>query len=299
MVGEGVTPLTVARRWRALSASGVAWLTAYPDRRFWDRHTLGWIEMAPPLGDIPPIVDALVDVGRVPSVDVHPGGVLASVLAADLYDLGQWLRTGPLRLPVAETHLAVRQHTRASWWRVGALPPDTFDTGVPEPSGPPPPDDWVRQMLAALAPDPRRPVAKLAADLKKNESWVRRWLTSMLADGDLDIRCEVVPAAVGRQVGLHWWLRAPDPEALANVLIAQPGVRWVIDVVSTTGATTLTAAWLPDVHAIHTLTARVAGRYPDAETVRLVLDMMPAKRLGWVVSRSAPHTRVRYVPLDI
>jgi hypothetical protein len=259
---------------------------------------LAWVEQDVPAADLDAAVAELSLTGRVLSLNIElDRSVLAAVAAPGYQDLGRPLLSG---LPPPRTsHLATELHSTVSKWRIGALPDDghpSFTSG----SGVAPPDQRIRALLAALGPDPRRPVTDIADACQISYMTASRWLAHALTGGDLGIRIDVAPEAAARPVGLHWWLRAPDSDhdALIAALMDQPDVRWVAGVLSTTGATVFAAAWTHDLLSARHLTARVAARCPTALTVRQVVTLQPVKRLGWLVD-PVTGRRGDYVPLDV
>ncbi len=286
-LGDGSTARAVAARWAALRGDRVAWQAAYPGPPWWVTHWLAWVTVSTTPRDVAGVVDDLAGDGQVMSLDLDYGGsAVATVIAPSPHALGEWLAHGPLRRPVDRVDIATHLHTSASRWRIGALPgDDARATDMPDTAeARPAHDDQVRAMLAALAPDPRAPVTELAETLGQPPRTVARWLARMLRSGDIRIRVEHPQTAVGLPIGVHWWLRAPHPDVLAGVLVAERAVRWVASVVPRVGsASTLAAAWLPAPEAVHDLVVRVGLACPEAETVRLSMTWRPVKRLGWRV----------------
>jgi DNA-binding Lrp family transcriptional regulator len=286
-LADGSTARAVAARWAALRDARIAWQAAYPGPPWWVTHWLAWVTVSTTPTDVASVVADLAADGQVMSLDLDYGAsAVATVVAATPDALGEWLAHGPMRRPADRVDIATHLHTSASRWRIGALPgDDARATDLPETADARPPhDDQVRDILAALAPDPRAPVATLAEILGQPPRTVGRRLGRMLRSGDIRIRVEHPQAAVGLPLGVHWWLRAPHPEALADVLVADRAVRWVASVVPRVGsATTLAAAWLPNPEAVHQMVVRVARACPAAETVRLSMTWQPVKRLGWRV----------------
>jgi DNA-binding Lrp family transcriptional regulator len=300
-VDDGSTPRALAGRWRALQESGVAWLAPHPGPRWWAGHLLAWVTLTPAAADVPGVAGELAEDPTVLSVDVdHSGAVLAAVALPTYDDLGTWLGRRPARVPSPQVDIATHLHTSLSRWRVGALPgDDSRATDIPTPVGQRPSDTVVRDLIAALAPDPRAPIPALADILGRQERTVRRQLGAMLRDGDVAIAVELVGAAVGRPISAHWWLRAARPAALARALVGEPDVRSVVSVVSRIGgATTLASASLPSREAMHQLVARVAQACPDAVTEAISMTWRAYKRLGWTVDPVSGR-RLAYVPLDI
>lgn len=300
-VDDGSTPRALASRWRALQAAGIAWLVPYPGPRRWTSQLLAWVTLTPAAADVPGVAAELAADPTVLSVDIdHSGAILAAVITPTYDDLGRWLGRRPERVPSPQVDIATHLHTSLSRWRLGALPGDDRRVSdIPTPVGARPGDAAVRELVAALAPDPRAPVPALAAVLGSTERTVRRQLAAALRDGDVAITVEVVGAAVGRPVSARWWLRAARPAALARVLVGEPDVRWVASVVSRIGgATTLAGVWLPTREAMHGLVARVAQACPDASTEATSLTWQAPKHLGWRLDPTSGR-RVEYVPLAI
>jgi hypothetical protein len=297
----GISRDVAATRWHALHQTRLAWAAVYLGPRWWRTHHLAWVEQDVPAADRDAVVAELSATGRVLSlnVDLDADGVLAAIAVADYRTAGRPLLDG-LPRPRA-THLATELHSTVSRWRIGALPEDGRHSGTsPDTPGTGPPDERIRTLLAALGPDPRRPVTDIADTCQISYMTASRWLAHALAGGDLGIRIDVAPEVAVRPVGLHWWLRAPDHDhdALIAALLTQPDVRWVAGVLSTTGATVFAAAWTHDLLSARHLTARVAARCPTALTVRQVVTLQPVKRLGWLVD-PATGRRGDYVPLDV
>lgn len=296
----GIDRDIAAARWNALIEARVAWQAAYPGPRWWRTHQLVWVEQDVPQADLDAVVAELSAIGRVLSLDVDlDSSVLAAVATRDYQAAGRPLLDH--LTPARETHLATELYSNASRWRIGALPDTGHTSGGPPIAAPGtgPSDDRIRALLAALGPDPRRPITDIAAVCQVSYMTASRWLAHALAGGDLGIRVELTPETAGHPVALHWWLRVPDAHHtnLVDALLAQSDVRWVAGVLSTTGATVLAAAWTCDLPAARRLTARVAGRCPAAITVRQVVTRRSVKRLGWLLDPDG--RRGDYVPLEI
>lgn len=297
----GVGRYVAATRWHALYEARLAWAAVYLGPRWWRTHQLAWVEQDVPAADLDAAVAELSATRRVLSLNIELDGSLLAAVALRSYQDAARPLIPDLPRPRA-THLAAELHSTVSRWRIGALADDGTDSAAPGDAAPgaAPPDDRIRALLGVLGPNPRQSVSDIAAALEVPYVTTSRWLAHALTGGDLGVRIDVTPAAAGRPVGLHWWLRAPDHhhDQLVDALLTQSDIRWVAGVLSTTGATVFAAAWTRDLATAQRLTGRVADRCPTADTVRKVVTLQPVKRLGWLVD---PDTGRRgdYVPLDV
>ncbi|MGC0416040.1 Lrp/AsnC family transcriptional regulator [Embleya sp. AB8] len=304
----GADPVTLARRWRRLEASGAAWITCHPGS---GAGALGGtsvalveIQVAP--GRIPEVAAELARHRHAMNVEYLTGNrdLLITAAAADADALAQYLQ---VRLPSVagitgiRVQLPLRLYKDSGAWRLRALDREQRArlVGVPREPAPVPRalDEADRALLLALGPNGRLATAELARRLGTSGVTVARRLARLTASGQAGFRCEVARSLTGWPVCVTWWLRAPAAELdeTAARLTALGDVRMCSVVTGT--ANLIIVVWLRRASDVPTLEADWSRRFPRLEVLDSAVTIQVIKRMGRVVGPDGHGTD--FVPLDI
>ncbi|MEV4341980.1 Lrp/AsnC family transcriptional regulator [Streptomyces sp. NPDC049590] len=288
----GIDATTAARRWRRLSDSGLAWMTAYPAQH---ASVVGYVDLACAPGALDALTTELCGWGPVFSVERTTGdhSLFLGVAARDLSALDGFV-TGRLgRLDgVRSVRLSVctRVYREGSGWLVRALNErqrthlaggDSRTRARPG-SGPLEGD---RRLLRALGADARRGHAELARECGLSETTVRRRLGRMTAGGEVYLRCDLTQQLAGWPVIATFRITAPGPgtEAVAHALAGLPETRLCSSV--TGPENLLLSAWLRSPADCLTLEERILHRHPGLRIGERSITLHTAKRMGRLLDR--------------
>lgn len=301
-------PVTLARRWERLQASGHAWVNSYPVvRESTMQVALIEIDCAP--GRLDEVAAALDTVPAVMTIEYAARGrdLLLTVCAASFAELSGLVLDHLGRVPgvsSTRTHLAAGVHLEGSRWRLDALDGDQIDavralrpgdTGVPaEPvdlRGP-----VFRPIVRELGADGRAGAAEIAARIGRPASTVRRQLATLVRSRSLVFRCEIAQLLTRWPICVTWWIRLPTADVGDAVrrIGTDPRVRLCL---SLTGPENfLVSAWT---HALPELVGMQSGlerALPAAEIVDTSVILRTRKRMGWLLHPDGRCTG-RNVPL--
>ncbi|MFD7923421.1 Lrp/AsnC ligand binding domain-containing protein [Streptomyces sp. NPDC059740] len=283
---------TAARRWRRLSGSGLAWLTAYPVHQV---ATVCYVDVACRPDRVEVLTEQLrrwscvFDLGR--SSGEHQ--LLLGVAAASLPALDAFLTRGLGRLDGVRSlrsGVALRVYREGSDWTAGSLAADqrsllAADGRTGEGGGPVALREADRQLLLALGADARSSCAELARRCGLGETTVRRRLRRMERHHEILFRCDFAPLHAGWPVAATYRLRVPSHrvEEVARTLAAMPESRLCAAVTGTANLRLI--LWLRSPDGCRSLEDRIAARCPEAEVVERDITLYTAKRMGRLLDR--------------
>ncbi|NLU69339.1 Lrp/AsnC family transcriptional regulator [Streptomyces sp. HNM0574] len=317
LIGEvlGVDPVTVARRWERLRASGRAWITAYPGRRLQQSIEVALVEIDCRSGEVESVADSLAAVPQVVTVEHMAGGrdLLITIFTADLGSLSRLILERISRLPgvvATRAQLTTRVFGDGSRWRLRSLSEAQQrrlgETAAParparaaaRPAEPfPPLDPASRALFPATSEDGRRSVARLAEVTGLSATTVRRRLTRLTEGHDLMLRCEVARELTEWPVSATLWAQVPPAqlETAARGLLSLAEVRLCACV---TGPNNLLfTVWLRSVADVQRLEAQLAERLPFLTLVDRAIALRQTKLMGHLVGPGGRATGV--VPVDV
>ena len=219
----GSTPATLARRWRRLTESGVAWVAGPPGVAVWNAQCVAYVELSVVPGRNRAVADLIAADRHALSVELVAGGadVFVTVGAADLDALTTYLLDRLDRVPgvsSARTRIATRVHRDGSAWRLGALPPAAaealaaHDEVAPAVPGPVVLQPGDRAILVELGRDGRASYPSLAQVAGVSEATARRRVARLRAAGAVLLRAELAARLAGWAVPVVLALDAPTAE---------------------------------------------------------------------------------------
>ncbi|WP_346010662.1 Lrp/AsnC family transcriptional regulator [Streptomyces sp. SID5910] len=284
----GIDATTAARRWRRLTGSGVAWMTAYPAQ-----HTsvIGYVDLACDAGAVEPLTTLLQSWGPVFSLERTTGEhqLFLSVAARDLPSLDDFAvrRLGGLA-GVRSVRLSVctAVHREGSGWLVHTLNARQRSdlggggTGPGRPSRRTGPHESDHRLLLALGVDARRGHAELARVCDLTETTVRRRLRRMIAGGEVYFRCDLTQRLAGWPVIATFRLTVPGPgtEATAKALAGLPETRLCSSVTGSDNL--LLSVWLRSPGDCEALEERILRRHPGIRVGERNITLRTVKRMG-------------------
>lgn len=300
-----VDPVTAARRFARLRASGSAWLACHPAGEI----ELALTEIHCRDGQTARVAAELARDPQAATIERTLGGrgLIVTVATRSPEGLTRYLMD---RLDTVagvrdiRSHLCATAYTDASRWRLNVLDrAQLARLGEGQKSATPPLPATVdlteadRRIARALEADARMPVAELARATGLSEASARRRTERLLASRRLVLRCELscqsTPTPV--QVWLFGDVPAPHLEAAAAQLSRRAETRVVF---SLTGTHRLAVAvWVRSLGHLQEFEAQVERAVPGLNFRERSVVGYPLKRLGWLfddVGRPIGH-----VPLGL
>lgn len=303
----GADPVTLARRWRRLVASGSAWTTCYPGpgQGSFDPGCLALVEVDAERGRVGAVARRLAADPHAVAVEHLTGGrdLLVTVGAPDPATLTRYLQHRLSAVPgvtASRTHLVTRLYQEGSSWRLRSLDPGQRRSLVPAGDDAPRPrrvTDAERELVLALGLDARVPVADLARLLGVSAATAARRLAWLVSSGHARLRCEVAHSLSGWPVCATLWVSVPpgELEAVGGALAAHGDVRLCAAVTGTANLCVVT--WLRSVGDVPGWEADLVRRFPGVAVLDRAVTLEVAKRMGRLLTRDG--RAAGYVPLDI
>jgi DNA-binding Lrp family transcriptional regulator len=295
----GLSAVTVARRWAALTAKRLAWTGSVLGPALFRG---AFIEVRCHAGTVDSVAETLSQLPDVITVARTAGeyDLYAITVAATTDAL-----TASLFGPIAELDVA-RTTSHVYWrvyggpqWRLSVLNPvqsSGLATGKVRAERPPVVSAADRELLLALAGDARRSHTELADELDSTPQTVRRQLLRMERAGVMSFRADLARPAAGWPLLALLWLAVPDAEldSVGRDLGSWTETRFCAAVAAT--ATLVLVLNLRTPEHLAGLAARIRRQHPSADIVdrRLVLRML---KLNGRMLDSDGRSR-RLVPVD-
>ncbi|CAM5626368.1 Lrp/AsnC family transcriptional regulator [Streptomyces tanashiensis] len=301
-------PVTVARRWSRLTETGVAWITAQPGRAQISQGCLAFVEVDCQAGRALEVANTLAQWPHVLTVEHTSGGrdLLLTVSTPTLPALSGYLleRLGALPgISATRTQLGTHVFTHATDWRLRALDPRqrahiTAERPTRSPSTPQTLTTRDRLLVVRLGADGRTSLTDLAEELGVGITTVRKRLGLLVANEDLELRCEVAQPLCGWPISTSIWAQAEieDRDALNRLLAAVPEIRACIGLAGGT-ANLLISVWLRSLPDIRGLEARLTSALPQLKVLDQAVSLRFVKRMGRILDPAGRS--VSTVPMDI
>ncbi len=299
-----VDPVTVARRWERLVASGTAWVTCYAD--VGDAFS-GLVEIACRPDLVGQVADCLTaDPHAVTVVHTTGDGLIVPVVTADFFDFSRYVLDRINRIPgvlSTRSHPFARSYAEGSHWRLDGLNREQQLMLAPPRAAQQEANSKVihtdeRPIALALAEDGRLPLTELAARTGVSINTARRRLQRLLDAGRIVLRCELARFCSGWPVTVLFWAKVPADEAdsLARRIA---GLRMVRRCATTaSGPSNLVfTAWLRSVEEVQQLETFLARELPTVTVVDRSLILRPVKLVGSLLDPAGRRTGT--VPMDI
>ncbi|MFP3987073.1 Lrp/AsnC family transcriptional regulator [Streptomyces sp. E11-3] len=301
-------PVTVARRWSRLTESGVAWITAQPGRAQISQGCLAFVEVDCQAGRAREVANTVARWPHVLTVDHTSGGrdLLLTVSTPTLSDLSGYLleRLGTLPgISANRAQLGTHVFTHATDWRLRSLDPRqrariTAERPPRSPSTPQTLTARDRLLLVRLAADGRTSLTELAEELGVGITTVRKRLALLIANEDLELRCEVAQPLCGWPISTSIWAQAQidDRDALNRLLAAVPEIRACIGLAGGT-ANLLISVWLRSLPDVRGLEARLTSALPGLKVLDQAVSLRFVKRMGRILDPAGRS--IGTIPMDI
>ncbi|WP_433348917.1 Lrp/AsnC family transcriptional regulator [Microtetraspora malaysiensis] len=300
----GADPVTAARRWQRLNASGEAWTTVALGRRQMHAMSVAFLEIDCAAGAAVEVADRLAAAGHLITVqhvaadhDLFVIAVAASMPALADYLLADLPRvTGVAKV---RTHVATRVFDASRRWRLRVLSPGSARTLARRPAAPEPTgrmDALDRRLFAALLADGRAGYSELARAVGTSERTVQRRLSRLVGSGDIDFRCDLARAHAGWHSSAVLWLRMPDAllEETGRALLDWPETRTCSALAGARNM--LLTVGLHAAGDLHPLVVRLEERFPHVVVADRQIVLRQAKLYGRRLDRFGRCTGV--VPVD-
>ncbi len=306
----GSTPVTVARHWERLAASGAAWVTGTPGVPLWNTQCLAYVGIRCSPGHNVAVAGTLAADANALSVELTTGAfdLFVTVAAADLGALSHYLLGRIDRLPgVTETQTRICTHLYrdGSRWRLGSLPREAAarlrahreapDLAEPEAAARWRPED--RRLLVQLGLDGRSSYRTLAEVAGVSETTARRRVGRLLGSGAVVLRAEAAAPLTGWGVPVVLSVDAPSAR-LAETAAAIARLRQVRLCATLAGSPAIVVAvWLRRVSAIHDFETTLARAIPHITVADRLVTLRTVKRMGRLLDDEGRATGV--VAMDV
>lgn len=300
-----VDPVTVARRWTALSQQGVAWVSARPLDV--PTRVVALVELGCSTGHSPEVAHALAADPHARTIDITSGArdLLVTLTCRDLDTLTEYLlgRLQSIRsIERVSSQVMMTAYTDLRPWQLNALTPaqiamlSTAADRTPQPPLRPHQADW--SIAAALSIDGRMPIGDIARRAQLSESTARRRLNSLLLHRQIQLRCELARAVSGWPVLVWLFARVPSEllDRTGQALACMPETRLVS---STVGPYNLMlSAWLRSVRDVQVFEASIVKDNPQVQIVDRSIVVHQYKLAGRVLDRRGFSIGVVPLPQD-
>lgn len=296
-----VAPITLARRWGRLAASGAAWVTVTLGQT---RRTGALIEFRCAPGRAEEVALDLAERPDLITVGVTSGDydVFALAFTATEATLPELL---PHRMPLPAGVTEVRTHVMSRVlggfrWRMGVMnhqqtdrvrEPPRVDPGAIRSLG-----EQDRALFLALGRDGRRRHTDLARELGSTPQAIRRRLDRLGRRGDITFRCDVARPLAGWHAMALLWLSVPDADVLAvgTALSSLPETR-----LCALTASSHNVVLVVNLHCLEhlvELAERISRAHPCLRIADRRLVLRPVKVHGRIVDGLGRS--VRAIPVD-
>lgn len=300
-------PVTLARRWQRLGASGNAWITVSPSTSVFRQVCTAFLEIRCRPDSGAAVAAALLEHTFAVTVE-RAGGDADLLVTAGAPDLAAMSRftLGVVAavdgVEAVRTRLITQWFTEGSRWRLDALAPDERST-LPAArrniaaGGAAALTAADRALLRVLSGDGRMSLTDLAAELGISAPSVRRRLDRLLHLELVTMRCEFARPLAGYAVLATFWGRVP-PARLDDTgrrLSREPETR---NCFAVHGPNNLVVqVWLRSVGDLGVFERRLADSYPDLDVRDRSVVLRLHKLLGHVLDENG--RRVRSVVPDV
>jgi DNA-binding Lrp family transcriptional regulator len=307
LVGKAleVDPVTVARRWERLSASGTAWVTCYTQVR---GAFFGWLQVACEPAKVGSVADALAADPHAVTVAHTTGGggdLIVALVTTDFFGFSRYVIERVHRVPgvlSVRSHPFARSYLEGSHWRLDGL--NREQRAVLEASrtsagcGPEDVLTDERPIALALTEDGRLPLTELAARTGVSVNTARRRLMRLVEADRIILRCELARFCSGWPITVIFWTRVPADRAdsVARHVAALRQVRTCA--ITASGPNNLVfSAWLRTVEEIQQLETLFTREFPDITITDRSMILRQVKLVGSLLDVAGRRTGT--VPMDI
>lgn len=302
-----VDPVTAARRWYRLTASGAAWVTAHVGRGQSPQGCTAFVEVDCAAGAALEVGDTLARWPHVLTVEHTTGGrdLLLTVIVPSLGALSRFMVEAIGILPGvvrSRSQVVTTAYAVGGDWRLRALDPDQQacmgGNGRPHVRS-----TWSltgtdRSIALALCRDGRSSLTQLARTTGTSLSTTRRRLGALLESNSVMLRCDVAQPLSGWAVSTWLWIEVParDHAEVAGSLTGLPETRACF---ALTGgqAGLLYCAWLRSLADAQRLEQTLSARVPGLTVVDRAVVLRFVKRVGTLVDSKG--RRIDVVPMDV
>jgi DNA-binding Lrp family transcriptional regulator len=298
-----ISPVTAARRWRRLVATGRAWVSSAIGPRLPVKAALFEAECKP--GAAQSVATEFASMPKVFSVNITTGknNIYALLVAADQPLLSELIVDV---LPAVPGLLRVQSSLitelfSGTRWRLGGLSPDQARAVAPEPATTARVhefDEFDRELFLALQRDGRLSCRDLAAAVGQSESAVRRRLGVLTRSGLLAFRTDFARVEAGWVTGVAVKLRVSGSpvEAVGRTLVQYPETRFCAATVGGDAASMFVTMQLHELSALDAVICRLLAEYPGVAVLDTRVVLRFVKSWGRLLGPDG-HAR-EIVPVD-
>jgi DNA-binding Lrp family transcriptional regulator len=300
----GVSPVTVARRWRRLVSTGRAWVSSAIGPRLPVKAALFEAECQPGAAQL--VADEFASRPQVFSVNITTGkdDIYALLVAADQPSLSELIVDV---LPEVAGLLRVQSTLitglfSGTRWRLGGLSTGQARAVTPNPPTGARPhefDDFDRELFLALQHDGRLSCRDLAAVVGQSETVVRRRMGLLTRSGLLAFRTDFARVEAGWLTGVALKLRVTgSPVAVVgHTLVQYPETRFCAATTGDGAANLFVTMQLHELSVLDAVISRLLAEYPGVAVMDARVVLRSVKSWGRLLGPDGHAQQV--VPVDL
>jgi len=297
-------PVTLSRRWRKLSAEGVAWTTCYPNLRL---SSFAFVEVDCASGARESIISELSKDAATYSIDCTTGrrDLFLSVIMDTLVEIDDYVENRISALPSVNgtrTHHVRKMFAEGAGWRIGVLSNKQSQrlrsrVNEVDPQSAKTLSALEKNLIIRLGADGRRSASSVASELGISVSAVTRGISRILFTGRATLRCDFAHELSPWKAMSVMWLSIPQDQihGAALTMAKLPQVRVICSLASE--ANVMLQLWMRSLDELDTVEQALSVACPQARVLDRWIVPRIAKRMGHVLGRDG--LRSGYVPLPM
>jgi len=300
-------PTTLSRRWRRLREERVVWTTCFelPVGSPPNPVRVGVVEVCTEAGRREEVIAALSRERLVYGIQCTSGDrdLAVMVSGASVRRVDEYVEARITSAPgvtQTRTHYLHAIHRDGPSWRLGSLTAaqaTAVRRTLPVRASQAPPTPLLRDLVAALNPDLRRPLAGLHEAVGRSLSTVSRGVETLLAVDWCSWRVDLAHEHTGWEAEAWLWLHAsgPDLPRLVARLDELPQTRLSGSVSGE--ANIAVCVWLRELRELDLLQHQLGSTVPSLRVVDRWVVPRVAKRGGHVLDRDG--RQAEYIPIGV
>jgi len=299
----GVDPVTVARRWTRLAATGRAWATISPGPALFASICIAFVEVDCIAGQARRVAAELAEDAHAVTVELTAGthDLLLTVAGRDLASVSRYVQDRVAVLAGVtslRTRVVTRMLSEGGTFRLDTLAPSERAALLSSANGPqqretaPQIDDQTRTLFRLLAVDGRCSYEDLGASMNVSAATAKRRFERLVTSALFSVRCDFARPLAGWPVSANLWAKvaAKDVASVGQKLIAMPGVRNCAVISGPNNL--LLQVWLHSIADAQRFEAEATARCPEIEFADRAITMGHVKLFGRLLDDKGRSTRI-------
>ena len=283
-----VSAPTLARRWDAMTESGIAWVTPFPGPHYHDAGWSAFLYLSSKPDQQEELLDHLCQNPAFATVSLVSGpyDVLVDCYVSSYAAMLKILTESFANLPGLarrEVVFTTEYFRTAVEWRSGTLEPGQMrrlEASVGLAHRRPVPDAVDARLIEELSIDGRAPWAQLGTTCGVSAQTAKRRVERLLASGYLTLRCDTATEVVAgqREITLLLSASASEVDTIGGYLASLPNCRVSAQILG--AANILATLWVHDFGEVKELELELARRAPNCTVTSRQATVRHYKRAG-------------------